>query len=101
MGVVYRAVDEKLGRPVVLEFLAAGRGDEKSRARFIREARAASALDHPNIGTVFEVGESQGEPFIAMALYEGETLRGRIRRGPLTVEEVVAITRQLCGALAA
>jgi eukaryotic-like serine/threonine-protein kinase len=101
MGVVCRAVDEKLGRPVAIKFLAADRGDAQSRARFVREARAASALDHPNIGTVFEIGESDGAPFIAMALYEGETLRERMRRGPVPVDEVIAIMRQLCAALAA
>jgi tetratricopeptide (TPR) repeat protein len=101
MGVVYRAVDEKLGRPVAIKFLAADRGDAQSKARFLREARAASALDHPNIGTVFEIGEADGAPFIAMALYEGETLRARMRRGPVPVEEVVSIARQLCSALGA
>jgi hypothetical protein len=99
MGVVYRAQDLKLGRPVAIKFLT--RSDEQSRARFLREARAASALDHPNIGTVYEIGEADGAPFIAMALYEGETLRARIRRANLSIDEVVSITRQLCGALAA
>jgi serine/threonine protein kinase len=100
MGAVFRAVDEKLGRAVALKFLVRS-GDEQARARFIREARAASALDHPNIGTVYEIGESQGAPYIAMALYEGETLRVRIQRGPLSVDEVLAIARQLASALQA
>ncbi len=100
MGVVFRAVDEKLGRPVAIKFLTAERSDQQARARFSREARAASALDHPNIGTVYEIGEADGAPFIVMALYEGETLRARLNRGPIPVAEVVAIARQLCAALA-
>ncbi len=99
MGVVYRGVDEQLGRPVAIKFLA--RSDDQSRARFLREARAASAIDHPNIGTVYEVGETDGVMFMAMALYEGETLQTRIGRGALSETEVVAITRQLCAALEA
>jgi serine/threonine protein kinase len=67
----------------------------------VREARAASALDHPNIGTVYEIGEFAGEPFIAMALYQGETLRARIHRGKLAESEVVSIAKQLCSALEA
>jgi serine/threonine protein kinase len=99
MGVVYRASDEKLGRAVAIKFLH--RADDQSRARFLREARAASALDHPNIGTVYEVGDAEGAPFIVMALYEGETLRTRIRRGRLAESEIVSIAKQLCSALQA
>jgi serine/threonine-protein kinase len=100
MGVVYRAVDVKLGRPVALKFLQRT-ADGQARARFLREARAASALDHPNIGTVYEIGEADGAPYLAMALYEGETLRARIKRGSLTSDESVAIMKQLCAALSA
>jgi serine/threonine-protein kinase len=102
MGVVYRAVDEKLGRPVAIKFLHAERSaDAQARARFLREARAASTLDHPNIGTVYEIGESDGAPYIVMALYEGETLRARLSRGTIPDGEALAITRQLAAALAA
>jgi tetratricopeptide (TPR) repeat protein len=101
MGVVYRAVDEKLGRPVALKFLSADRGDEQARARFAREARAASALDHPNIGTVYEIGEADGAPFIVMALYQGETLRARLDRAPIPAAEIVSIAKQLAAALGA
>jgi serine/threonine-protein kinase len=102
MGVVYRATDTTLGRTVALKFLApqlAGAGD--ARARLLREARAASALDHPHIGVVYEVGEHAGGAFIAMAFYEGETLKERIARGALPVDEVERYTRQLAGALQA
>jgi serine/threonine-protein kinase len=96
MGVLYRATDLKLGRSVAIKLLARHLvGDETAKARFVREARAASALDHPNIGTVHEIGEEDGELFIAMALYEGETLKQRLEQGRLGVEEALAILRQV------
>ncbi len=102
MGVIYRALDERLGRPVALKLLNAERaGDGLARARFLREARTASTIDHPNIGTVYEVGEHEGQPFIAMALYPGESLRERLQRGPPTVDEVVSIANQLAEGLTA
>lgn len=86
MGSVYRAEDTKLGRHVALKFLPASMGQDKlAQERFLREARAASALDHPNICTVFEIGEEGGHSFIAMAFYEGSTIENpvkRILRGP-------------------
>jgi serine/threonine protein kinase len=100
MGVVQRAQDLKLGRALAIKFLSATDKPD-ARARFLREARAASALDHPNIGTVYEIAEAEGAPFIVMALYEGETLKSRLARGALPVEETVAIAVQLCRALAA
>lgn len=102
MGVVYRATDTTLGRAVALKFLApelAGVGD--ARARFLREARAASALDHPHIGVIYEVGEHAGGAFIAMAFYDGETLKERIARGPMPIDEAERFTRQLAAALQA
>ncbi len=102
MGVVYRAVDLKLDRPVALKFLSSQRGAaEEHKRRFIREAKAASALDHPNICTVYEIDETpDGALFIAMALCEGETLRDRIARGPLPVGEAVGIAEQIAAGLA-
>src|SRR5262249_51465189 len=96
MGVLYRATDLKLGRAVALKLLARHLvTDETAKARFIREARAASALDHPNIATIYEIGEEDGELFIAMALYEGETLQQRLEKSRLGVKEALDVLRQV------
>lgn len=103
MGVVYEAEDTRLGRRVALKFLPPWlRGDPSATERFVEEARAASATDHPNIATLYEIGETEdGRLFLAMPRYEGETLRARLDRGPLGVDEAVAIGRQVAAALAA
>ncbi len=96
MGVVYRATDLKLGRAVAIKLLARELArDEGAKARFLREARAASALDHPNIGVIHEIAEDDGELFIAMALYEGETLQQRLEKGPIPLEDALGILRQV------
>src|SRR5215467_13094855 len=96
MGVLYRATDLKLGRAVAIKLLARHLvSDETAKARFVREARAASALDHPNIATVYDIGEEEGELFIAMALYEGETLKQRLEKGRLGVKEALDLLRQV------
>jgi serine/threonine protein kinase len=76
MGVVYKGEDSRLGRTVALKFLAPHlTSDEQTRKRFIREARAAASLDHPNIATVFDIDEAEGTVFLAMALVEGRTVK--------------------------
>src|SRR5258708_16372680 len=79
MGVVYKAVDEKLGRNVALKFISGYSGDGPAKRRFLQEARASSALDHQNIGVIHGFEETpQGELYIVMAYYEGEPLLQRI-----------------------
>jgi len=100
MGVVYRAEDLTLGRHVALKFLPPHlSADPDARRRFLHEAKAAAALDHSGICTVHEVGEADGQPFIAMALLEGQTLRERIARGPLPIPEALEIAVQVAEAL--
>ncbi|MCK4900737.1 MAG: protein kinase, partial [Anaerolineales bacterium] len=92
MGVVYKAVDRKLKRTVALKFLSPhylGTTDEK--ARFIREAQAAAALDHPNICTVYEINEVKDQLYISMAYIEGVTLSNKIQSGPLKLDEVLDV----------
>jgi TolB-like protein len=102
MGTVYRARDERLDRIAALKFLPSNRvGDATARDRLLREARAASALDHPNICTIFSVEETAGgEPFIAMALYDGETIAARIARGAIPVADSVRIITEIARGLA-
>ena len=90
MGVVYKALDVRLGTTVALKFLPA-HSDSEAKGRFIQEARAASALDHPNICTIHEIGETEtGELFITMAYYDGPSLKQKIGSGPLPVREALA-----------
>ncbi len=101
MGVLYKARDVRLGRLVVLKFLPHGlEQDEKARQRFLQEARAASALDHPNICVIHEIDETdEGQLYIAMAYYTGQTLKERLEQQPLSVPEAVEIARQICAGL--
>jgi eukaryotic-like serine/threonine-protein kinase len=102
MGIVYRSEDTHLGRTVALKFLPPTLiPNPGAKARFLNEARAAAALDHPNICTIYEVGETaEGQLYLAMAYYEGETLKRRLGRGPLPVAEALRITLQVARGLA-
>ncbi len=101
MGVVHKALDERLGRHVALKFLPRHLGVRpEAKRRFLQEARAAAALDHPNICTIHEIGETpEGQLFIAMPLYNGETLQARLVRGALPCEDAVAVALQIAGGL--
>ena len=102
MGVVHKAQDTRLERTVALKFLAAHLlGDDEAKARFLREAKAAAGLDHPNVCTVYEVGEADGKTFLAMALIEGESLEARIAKGPLPLQDALDISRQVADGLEA
>ena len=101
MGEVFLAEDATLGRQVAVKRPGARlAGNPSARARLFREARAAATLNHPHVCVVYEVGEdATGRPFIAMEFVDGETLAARIRRGPLALDELVAIGRQAASAL--
>lgn len=100
MGVVYEAYDKRLNRTVALKFLSRHLCTDQARKRFFTEARAAAALDHPNIAVVHDIGETEkGQPFISMACYKGETLKDKIMRGPLPVEEALDYTTQIISGL--
>ncbi|MFQ6109000.1 MAG: protein kinase [Candidatus Aminicenantales bacterium] len=100
MGVVYKAEDTKLKRTVALKFLPEGlTRDEEARKRFIQEAQAAAALDHPHICTVYDIAEAEGQTFIAMAYIEGQSLKEKIKLGPMDVEEALSIAVQVAEGL--
>src|SRR6187397_368233 len=100
MGVVYRALDTKLGRGVAIKMLPAEMtSDEDRRRRFVQEARSASALNHPNIVTIHEIDEEHGLTFIAIELIEGTPLDQVIAAGPLSIETALNYARQIAAAL--
>ena len=102
MGEVHKAHDTRLGRNVAIKFLPGAFADDPAALqRFQLEARAASALNHPHICTVHDVGEYQGRPFLVMELLEGQSLRDRIGRKPLPMAMLVDVARQVCEALQA
>ncbi|MEE8386667.1 MAG: serine/threonine-protein kinase, partial [Dehalococcoidia bacterium] len=102
MGVVWRARDEKLRRDVALKVLPAELvEDPERRRRLLREARSAAAINHPNVGTVYEVDEAQGIVFIAMELVQGETLRSLHGGRPMAIPETLRIATALAEGLVA
>ncbi|MFW6175736.1 MAG: serine/threonine-protein kinase, partial [Acidobacteriota bacterium] len=105
MGHVYRARDVRLDRRVALKFLARSPASEapaeEASRRFLEEARTASALDHPNVCTIHDVGAWRGRTFLAMTYYPGRTLQDRLAEGPLPVDEAVHVAVQVARGLAA
>jgi serine/threonine protein kinase len=101
IGEVWKARDRRLNRVVALKFIATERPGSSTARDLLREARAASALNNPNIITIFEVGESDGGTYLAMEFVEGETLRARLQRPPLPLDEAMEIASQVAAGLAA
>ncbi len=97
MGIVYLAQDPRLKRQVAIKLLPPDlTRDETAKQRFLQEAKAASALDHPNICTIFEINETDdGQLYLVMAHYEGETLKERISKGPLKLADAIDIAMQV------
>ena len=102
MGVVYRARDNKLRREIALKLLSEKFASNNAYLqRFQREAQAASSLNHPNICTIYEIGEHEGRHYIAMELLEGKTLRGMMQGKPLQIDQIIHIALQIAEALEA
>jgi serine/threonine protein kinase len=91
MGLVYEAWDDTLGRAVALKMIRPGLSDVMARERFRREARAAGALSHPHICHIYEIGEDEGDLFIAMERLQGESLAERLQRGPMPPVDAVQV----------
>jgi serine/threonine protein kinase len=101
-GVVYKAQDTKLDRTVALKFLPThSLGSDDDRKRFETEAKAAAALNHNNIATVYEINNHEGDTFIAMEFVEGDTLEDKIKKAPLKIKDAMKIAKQVADGLAA
>jgi serine/threonine-protein kinase len=99
MGEVYRARDSKLDRQVAIKILSGGFVRDADRtARLVREAQLLASLNHPNIGAIYDVQETDIERFLVLELIEGETLADRIRRGPVPVDEALGYAKQITNA---
>src|SRR3954452_2588517 len=102
MGVVYRARDPRLGREVAIKILPASFSADPDRLqRFAQESRAAAALNHPNILSIYDIGEDRGAPYVVSELLEGESLRERLRAGPLSSRKALDYAQQIAKGLAA
>ncbi|HEX9970444.1 MAG TPA: serine/threonine-protein kinase, partial [bacterium] len=102
MGIVYKAEDTRLKRKLALKFLKSeALGNEQEKARFLREAQTAAALDHPNICTIFEVNEFEGQTYIAMAFIDGQNIDEKLEAGPLSLNEAMNIAIQAAEGLQA
>ena len=99
MGVVYHAHDELLDRPVAIKVVATAHANEIGRQRLQREAKAAASIRHPHICQIYDIGEENGDPFIAMELLEGESLSERLARGALPVPDAIGLALQVLDAL--
>ena len=96
MGQVFRAEDTRLGRQVAIKFLSPDLArDPAALERFQREARSASALNHPNISTIYDLGEQNGRPYLVMEVLEGQTLRERVAGRPLPIDSVLEFGAQI------
>ncbi|SEF67627.1 Serine/threonine protein kinase [Bryocella elongata] len=101
MGLVFSAWDARLHRDVALKILRDEYSTPEMRARFLQEARAVSGMNHPNICTIFDIGEDQGDPYMVMELLKGRTLRSRILEGPLPFEDLLQVATEIAEALSA
>src|SRR5579871_3090005 len=101
MGTVYKAVDVRLNRPLALKFVSPERVTPDRKRRFFQEAKAASALNHPNIVHIYDIGQWEGADFIAMEYVEGRTLQQILRDGPLPIDEALRYAIQVADSIAA